>query len=71
MKKYLLTVLVLAMASFALASCGSKYCQASGCPSESASGSSYCYYHKCSDYSCNNMKLGSFSYCQKCIERAQ
>lgn len=53
-----------------LTGCGSKYCNVSGCPKESARGANYCYEHKCSNFNCTNQAIESYSYCKECLNRA-
>lgn len=64
--KFTLPIIVL----LSLVGCGTKYCSVSGCPKESAQGANYCYEHKCSNFSCKNMAIESYSYCRECIERS-
>lgn len=64
-------ILLLVATSFTLSGCGIKYCEVSGCPSECSLHSNYCYEHKCANLNCNNEGMGSYTYCEECIERAQ
>lgn len=54
-----------------LSSCGNsaKYCNVSGCPSETYYGHKYCYRHKCFNDSCENQSYIN-GYCKECLERA-
>jgi len=69
----ILVVVLLSVLLIGLTGCKEKYCSVSGCPSESAKGSDYCYQHKCANFNCTNKGALStpYSYCTECIERAQ
>ncbi len=72
MKKFISVALLTVLTASFLTACGhSEYCSVSGCPKESARGADYCYEHKCSNTSCSNKAINSYSYCKKCIERAK
>ena len=69
----ILTIFALVTSALILTGCGTKYCSVSGCPSESARGSNYCYQHKCANFSCPNKGalIGTpYSYCEECLNRA-
>lgn len=70
MKKIILGLLSI-LTLFMLAGCFEPdYCVRNGCPQEAASGSDYCYSHKCRNYSCDNGETGGMGYCEECLDRA-
>lgn len=71
MKKKIVLVITTILLLTGLTGCVTEYCTISGCPKESASGSDYCYSHKCNNFSCSNKIVSTnYPYCEECLERA-
>ena len=72
MKKSLIFIIAIMVAMSCFVGCMGttvKYCAVSGCPKQRLTGTNYCAEHKCTNFSCKNRSIGSYSYCQECIHR--
>lgn len=70
-ERNLMLIILLLVFLMGLTGCGTKYCSVAKCPKEAFAHSDYCPEHKCFNSSCKNKAIQSYSFCLKCIERAQ